>query len=446
MWERRSFERELDELGVREFEQSFNPEPVGFVLHTNYGQLRAVVEAGGKRWQPIPIMATRHRDQTHGFTVDGEVTRQILRFRILPLPFEAGSADLEKTIRNVLAFAKQLQEGCAKAREQKIVIRNNAGAVVRGRPRPFEIRNLTDGPVARLPFSNAVKLDPKDGDAFGPDCSVWAQPVATITVPLKGVGKLIDLIEASEKLSLQAPAGKGWGLPLSGKRARRGRRSDAIYYARDEVRNARKKLLARKLVLSDRKTKVDAATFSEDLSGFLMLIASYLWSNKMKDAGDYEMLPESYLPIAVHAPFSEIFRSLKPAEQAIFRELFAVGDARLRLFEMAQSEASRADGARKLLPPGPKGLIHTQQQTMFGAPPTWDDLVDHTIDSRHRNWGDRPLVAISYTHERYKFSKTQPWVALALERIPTVDATHWGTMMRTVAQLRKNVHTDLRDI
>lgn len=384
MWDRLTLERELGELGLREFEHTFNPEPVGFVLNTNYGLLRPVVEAKRKvTWEFA--LATRHRYQTHGFATDTARGPQITRFLISIPPLGAGSAELDKSIRNVLAFAKQLQDGCAKAREQKIVVRNNAGVAVRGRPRPFEIRNITNGPIARLPFSDKVKLDPKDGDAFGPNCSVWAQPVATITVPLKGVGKLIDLIEASENLSLQAPAGKGRGLPLSGKeRSRRGRRSDAIYYARDEVRKARKDLLARKLVLSDRKTKVDAATFSEDLSGFLMLVASYLWTNKMKDARDYETLPESYLPIVVHAPFSEIFRSLKPAEQAIFRELFAVGEARLRLFEMAQTDASRADGARKLLPPGPKGAIHQDQQTVFGTAPTWDDLIDHTSTASTR--------------------------------------------------------------
>jgi hypothetical protein len=445
VWDRSTLERELGELGVREFEHAFNPEPVGFVLHTNYGLLKPVVEAKRLSWELAS--STRHLYRTHGFMVDREKGPQISRFRIQTPPLEPGSPELAKSIGNVLAFAKQLQDGCAKAREQKIVVRNNAGVVVRGRPRPFEIRNITSGPIARLPFSDKVKLDPKDGDAFGPNCSVWAQPVATITVPLKSVGKLIDLIEASENLSLQAPAGKGRGLPLSsGEKARRGRRSDAIYYARDEVRKARKDLLARKLVLSDRKTKVDASTFSEDLSGFLMLIASYLWSNKMKDASDYETLPESYLPIVVHAPFSEIFRSLKPAEQAIFRELFAAGNARLRLFEMAQTDASRAEGARKLLPPGPKGAIHQEQQTVFGTAPTWDDLIDHTLDSRHKNWGDRVLVPIYFTYDRYKFSNTEPWVSLALQRIPTVDAKHWGLMMRTVAQLRKKVYTDLRDI
>ena len=446
MWDRLTLERELGELGVREFEHTFNPEPVGFVLTTNYGLLKPIVEAKAKgSWEFA--QATRHQYRAHGFMVDRETSPQISRFRIQTAPVEAGSAELEKTITNVLAFAKQLQDGCAKAREQKIVIRNNAGVVVRGRPRPFEIRNLTYGPIARLPFSDKVKADPKDGDAFGPNCSVWAQPLATVTVPLKGVAKLIDLIEASENLGLQASAGAIRGLPLSGgDKVRRGRRSDAVIYARDEVRKARQDLLARKLVLSDRKTTVDASTFSEDLAGFLILIVSYLWTNKMKVERDFETLPESHLPIAVHAPFSEIFRSLKPAEQAIFRELFGAGNARLRRFEMAQADATRADGARKLLPPGPNDTIHQQLQSHFGTTPTWDDLIEHTLDSKHKNWGDRVLVPIYFTYDRYKFSNTQPWVALTLQRIPTVDAPHWGLTMRTIAQLRKKVHQDLRDI
>jgi hypothetical protein len=446
VWDRGTLERELGELGVREFEQTFNPEPVGFVLHTNFGLLKPVVEA--KRLSFELASTTRHLYKTHGFTVDRDKGPQISRFRIQTSAFEPGSAELEKTIRGVLGFAKQLKDGCAKAREQRIVIRNNAGVTVGGRPRPFEIRNITYGPIARLPFSNKVKADPKDGDAFGPDCSVWAQPVATVTVPLEGVRELVRRIQATE--------GQRAGVALTGPPgARTGRRSDALVFAADRVDKARQQLLAEKRVLSDR-TRVDATTFSERLRGFLILIASYLWTSMLSydftlpspaNPRDFETVPEAYLPIAVHAPFSEIFRSLKPAEQRIFRELFAVGNARIRLFRLALANATIQDGFNKLLPSGPGGAVHRELQNYFAtAAPTWDDFIDHTLDSRHKNWGDRQLVPMYSTQRSYHFSNTTPWVALELHRIPTVDATNWGLMMRTIAQLRKKVHQDLRDI
>ena len=192
---------------------------------------------------------------SHGFEVYTEDNvPQISRLRIVTLPLSGGLKEFEKTIRNILVFAKQLKDGCTKAREKRIVIKNNAGKTVQGRPRLFETPNTTFGPIARLPFSN--KVDPQHGDRFDPkDCSVWAQPLATITIPLWNVEKLIDRIEASEGLSLRAPQTSGGACLCPASSSPSGRRSVALLFAQRAVDKARKELLAKKLVLSDRKAK-----------------------------------------------------------------------------------------------------------------------------------------------------------------------------------------------
>lgn len=451
MWDRRTLERELAELGVGEFESSTQSSLVSFDLYTNYGRLKPVVEAAQKgTWGTGGGgYGTNHSFGRHGFEVYTEDNvPQISRLRIVTPPLWVGSKEFEKTIRNILVFAKQLKDGCTKAREKRIVIKNNAGKTVQGRPRLFETPNTTFGPIARLPFSK--KVDPQHGDRFDPkDCSVWAQPLATITIPLWNVEKLIDRIEASEGLSLRAPAGKRRGLPLSGEFGlREGRRSVALYFAQRAVDKARKDLLAKKLVLSDRKTKVDDTTFTKSLSGFLILLASYLWTSWLTyDSRDFETDPETYLPISVKAPFSEILRWLEPTEQTIFRELFATGGARVRLFQLAQHGASLADGHQKLLPPGPGGEVHRRQQVAFGTAPTWNDLVDHTLDRNHNQWGDRLIVASQdQPFVNWRYSATRPDVALALRRIPTVDAVHWAQLMRTILRLTKELGVGLIDI
>jgi hypothetical protein len=68
--------------------------------------------------------------------------------------------------------------------------------------------------------------------------------------------------------------------------------------------------------------------------------------------------------------------------------------------------------------------------------PTWNDLVDHTLDPTHRGWGERLLVTHSTPID---VSKTWPRVLLELRRagFTTVDRSLWeGFMLRLHALTR----------
>jgi hypothetical protein len=310
--------------------------------------------------------------------------------------------------------------------------------------------------------------------AFHPtNCTVWASPQATITIPLSKVAALVKAIQSTE--------GKGPGVALTGdndknsdgtaKHWRMGLRSLALYRARDAVDKALKQLDAKRprLILTD-KREVNKTTLSQDLRGFLILLATYLWTSELtyqfdpaQARFDYEPFAKAYLPVNVKASFSEIFRKLlTPADQLVFKEVFAVGSvpskglgllapqlstllrqitqgaARERLFRLARPAATAADGTRKLFPPGPKELgldsVYERQKAEFGSVPTWDDLVEHSLNSTHRGWGDRLMVPLSKPIE---VNKTTPRVALELRRIGfnAVFDSRWEGLMRRVFKM-----------
>ena len=444
MWDRHSLERELDELGVREYQHgpTANDPKFGFVLHINFGLLKpVVVAAGGKSAWPGATFSP-YTFGRHGFEMHAADGAEIARLFVLPTPFPAtaaGRKTLDQTLQNLATFAQVVQRGCARARPQRIAVKDNAGNSVKGQPRPFLLHPHAMVPIARLPFGGG--FDPKD-------CSLWAEPVATVTVPLEQVRALVRRIQATE--------GKRAGVAFTGPPgARTGRRSDALVFAEARVDKARTQLIAEKRVLSDR-TRVDATTFSERLRGFLILLASYLWTDMLSydftrpspaNPRDFETLPEAYLPIAVKAPFSEIFQKvLSPIEQRIFRELFGQGAARARLFRLALANATVQDGSNKLLPPGPRGEVHRQQQAEFGTVPTWDDLVEHTLDPTHNRWGHRVLVkptgAGQWNFVDFFLNQTRPRVALELRRIgfAPVAAKDWAPLMRSIFEMTRQLN------
>jgi len=122
----------------------------------------------------------------------------------------------------------------------------------------------------------------------------------------------------------------------------------------------KKQLVRSKLKVKALKDQpVDDKTFSDSLSGFLILLSSYLITSELPyrfdpAAGrlfDYEPFAKAYLPLNVKTPFPQIFgQVLDSRDQDIFRELFADGSARARLFSLARSGATAADGSRKLFP------------------------------------------------------------------------------------------------
>jgi hypothetical protein len=444
--ERLSLERELAELGAREFQIAppGNDPTVGFEFDVHFGLIEAVIDDAGMTMPADGAQITDHDETTDGFRVKREgAGPAIARIEIATKPFRAvasGKAEFDQTIANVLKLARELRQGCETAAQKSIVVKNNNGADVQGKPRPFTHPKTTPGglPLARLPFEN--RFDPRN-------CSVWAAPQATLAVPLAKVGALITEIRRTE--------GQPAGIALTGARTQRmGLRSDALFRALAAVDQARTQIVRRRprLVLGD-GTEVNETTFSASLRGFLILLASYLWTSELKyefdkpspaNPRDYEPFGKAYLPINVKAPFSEIFaKLLSPAEQRVFREIFADGAARERLFRLARPGATLADGTRKLLPPGPKELgldsVHERQKAEFGSIPSWNDLVDHTLDPTHKGWGDRLMVPLSKT---IGIDRTKPGVALELRRIGfnAVFAKDWAGLMRRTFTLASKLN------
>jgi hypothetical protein len=440
MWDRRTLEREFRELGVREFQLAppGNDPTVGFEFDVHYGLIKTVIEDAGLTMPADGAQITDHTEGSDGFRVKREGAGPALsRIEIATKPLRAvpgGKADLDQTIANVLKFTRELRDGCGKAKQKSIVVENNSGGNVSGKPKPFTHPKTTPSglPLARLPFKN--RFDPSN-------CTVWAAPQATVTVPLARIGALIAEIQKTE--------GQRAGVALTGpKTARMGLRSEALYRAKAAVERTRREVLALspKLKLSD-GAEVNDATFSASLSGLLMLLASYLWTSELTydfASRDYEPFGKAYLPINVKAPFHEICANLLTAtERRMFHEVFAQGAARERLFRLARPGATVADGTRKLLPPGPKELgldsVHERQKDAFGSVPTWDDLVAHTLDPTHKGWGSRLIVPLS---KKIDLARTKPGVALELRRIGfnAVFASDWANLMRGIVALSRRLN------
>jgi hypothetical protein len=289
-------------------------------------------------------------------------------------------------------------------------------------------------PIVKLPLKKK----------FDAACGVWASPQATVTLPLAKVSALVSAIKRSE--------GTGVGVALTGSRNQRmGVRSEAIYRAQAAVVALRKQLIQSKLKVRALKDKpLDAASFSDALTGFLILLASYLITSELPyrfvKSGDkpydYEQFAKAYLPLNVKTPFPQVFSFLlSTQEQNIFRELFADGTARTRLFALAKPGATAADGSRKLFPTGPKvsGMdsVHTHQDlepAFRGSALTWDDLIDHTLDHTHKGLGSRLLVRLS---NPITIDKTNPRVALEMRRIgfASVFDNQWPGLVRSILKV-----------
>ena len=367
---------------------------VGFEFDVHYG--------------PIPrLPAARIGDtlSTGSPAADGfKVKLDGPRLEVNTRPFETtadGRREIEDTAAKIATFAEELHTKCAAAG-----------------PGVGFVHSTLSVPVGKLPTRSRT-----------PNCSVWAAPQATITVRLSRISALVDKIRDSER--------EGPGVALSaGSTMRMGLRSEAIYRAQGEVQKARR-----------------ATPFSDDLEGFLILVASYLWTSELPYRypaigaavnplrHDYEEVGKAFLPVNVKNPLSQVFTTLlSAADQKVFRDRFADGAARVNLFKLARpSGAALTDGARKFLPTGKDktgdpDVVHAFQRDEFGVTPTWDDVVAHTLDPTHRGWGERLLITHS-TH--VDVSATRPRVLLELRRagFAPVDRTKWTKFMLDVHKL-----------
>jgi hypothetical protein len=395
-------------FGPVDFIKSMFREPtVGFEFDVHYGPIPALPDSR------LGDILSTHTHTTDGFVVklDGP------RLEINTRPFtssSAGRAELQATAKRIATFAGELATACRGA--TPVDLPGFAKA------RPFHHPEVSV-PIGKLPVNGRFT-----------DCSVWAAPQATLTVRLARVGTLVERIKASE--------GKGPGVALTGgSSARMGVRSEALYRALKEVRRARR-----------------AAPFSDELEGFLILLASYLWTGELRynypppngrangAVHDYEQVGKAFLPINVKNPFHQVFTTLlSGADQAVFRSRFADGAARVNLFRLARPNgASLADGARHFLPPGRTvsgvaDVVHDFQKNAFGVIPSWDDLVEHTLDPSHRGWGDRLWI----THSKKKdINDTRPRVLLELRRagFTAVGSSAWQPFMLRVHALTADLN------
>jgi hypothetical protein len=445
MPERLGLERELSDLGVSEhfFGRIFKPATIGFEFDVNYGFLEEVVVNAGKTMPNNDTKVTTHSEASEGFKVKLDGDRMEIGTKVFKVN-SSGKAELTKTVSEIGKFAAELYEACKKAAPADIPIPN-----VAGKPRPFT-HPKTD--PAGLPI---VRL-PQKGRFHPQWCMVWASPQATITTKLIHIGALVNAIKRSE--------GKGAGRALTGDNDkqtwRMGVRSVALYDAHRGVEQLYRQLIGRKpiLKLSD-GTPVDDKSFTSDLKGFLTLLAMYVRTSELRydfsgrPGSDYERYAKAYLPINVKAPFSEIFQSLSTKERLMFKELFT-GDARHRLFALGKRGATNADGSRKLFPAGPmegsEGSVYVSQKSGFsGHVPTWDDFVQHTLDSSHKSWGHRLMVPshtsspkmLGESSKIIPMSITKPFVALELRRIgfKEVFARDWPGLMSQVFDMNNAI-------
>jgi hypothetical protein len=440
MLERTHFEREISTLRrdpgpQRNYDISARvarPPTLGFEFDVHYGFVSEVVAADGKVMPADGAEVTTHTWATDFF----KVKRDGPRLEIATKPFTtdtAGEKELDQCVANVKQFTALLLKRCSKAKAKPIAV-----AGVTGQPRPFALANATVAgmPIVKLPF----------GGKFDADCRVWAAPQATLTLPIWKVAALVKTIKESER--------DGVGLALTGRKGQRmGVQSEAIYRALAAVTAVKAQLIADKTPVKALKNQpLTSQTFSDRLSGFLILLASYLITSELpyrfepsapRLLRDYEPFAKAYLPLNVKTPFPDVFAELLfPEDQAIFREMFADGPARVRLFSLAKPGATLADGARKLFPPGPLELgadsVYTRQQAEFGSVPTWDDLVEHTLASSHKGWGARLLVPISHV---IAIDKTYPRLAVEMRRIgfASVFDDKWPGLTKRVLRVARSL-------
>jgi hypothetical protein len=385
---------------------STGPPKVMFEFDVHYG-FRDVVDQ--KLGQVVPPgRLTRHRERDDFFNVKRDIDRIEIGTERFTLD-APGLKNIAQVQKNIGAFAAQLEKGCNSAAERRDI--KIAG--VAGHPRLFPLpnpRTATQGLLIHKLHLNG-KFPARGA------CGVWASPQAHITIPLAQVGRLIEEI----RNSIGKPPGKAL---TGGKEFRMGLRSDHLYLAKQGVETLRKAILTWNHKLSN-GVLVTPSTFTEQLSGFLMLQASYLWVIKLHQAKDTEHFGKGHLPINVKTPFPEIFaRILTPTEQLLYKELFANPAIRYRMYGLVEKSPTLAHGSQKLFPPPVTSSL------------TWDNLLDWTLGR------PSPIIGLPGGGTVWPASETAPRVALELRRIGfrPLGARHWGALINTIVDLSKRLN------
>jgi len=380
---------------------------VMFEFDVHYGFRDEVNEKLGQR---VPFDRLTKHDKKHDFF---NVKQDLDRLEIGTERFTldtAGLANIAQVKKNIAAFADALEKGCRSASERT----NISIPKITGHPRLFPLPNARDSTSGLL----VHKLHINGKFPTKSECLVWASPQAHITIPLAKVGQLIDEIRNS--------IGKPPGKALTGGSDRRmGFRSDHLFRAKEGVESLRKAMLTWNHKLSN-GVLVDATTFSDQLSGFLMLQASYLWVIKLAQKADKESFGKGHLPINVKTPFPDIFsKILTPTEQLIYRELFAGPAIRYRMFGLVESHPTLAHGAQRLFPPV-VGFVTF----------TWDDLLNWTLGL------PSSIHGLPGGGTQWPADLTTPLVALELRRVGfrAMAAKHWDTFIDTIIDLTRRLN------
>jgi monoamine oxidase len=414
------------------------PATIGFEFDLNVGLNSDVFTARVADMPSGAVMPVEHEIVTDHLETDGsgklvdgfavKVDGSRLEIATTPITVD-DDATFDAVVKNVLAFAKELEAERAKVKPDAAITVSD----IAGHPVHF-IHSRTK--ISKLPLVIAAR----GGSAtlkWPDDKGVWAAPQATVTIPLARVGDLIDAIDKS--------VGEGLGKALSGDSSLRlGVRSDIVVKAKRRVLADRRARMGTEL--SD-KSKVKAADYTDQLAGLLMLMTSYMLCGEILDSRDYEQFAKSYLPINVKAPFRDLFRDqLTARERQVFKELYF--DNRANFFALAKDKATKSDEDNELFPPKARGDIDRFHSTR----PTWGTLLDNTfkdvalkvtrantVRKKKHAVGDEvlwaPLSSI------IPFSVTKPRVALELRRIG-FDAHadgFWGALMKNVRKLVRSL-------
>ena len=391
---------------------------VMFEFDVHYGFRDVINQMIG---QTVPSDRLTKHDKRHDFfnvKLDGD------RLKIGTERFDLdsqGLKNIEQVKKNIVVFAYLLEKGCKSATEK----RNIKIPGVVGHPRLFPLPNARTSTSSLLVHKLHINRKfPSSKD----ECGVWASPQAHITIPLAKVGQLIDKLEKS--------IGRPPGMALTGGRGlRMGVRSDHLFKAKEGVESLRKAMLTWNHKLSN-GVLVDSLTFSDQLSGFLMLQASYLWviklwkpvdcdKNPTPKNADCEAFGKGHLPINVKTPFPEIFsKILTPTEQLIYKELFASPTIRYRIFGLVEDSPTLAHGSQKLFPPPVASSL------------TWDDLLNWTLGFPSH------ISGLPGGGTVWAASETSPLVALELRRIGfrPLSARDWGTFIDTIVDLTRRLN------
>jgi hypothetical protein len=461
MPERHALERELADLGLREYwgprlpaVWPAPPATIGFEFDLNYGLNQGVFDElvrrghlpAGTAFPPDHAQLTDHKKlDVGGSFADGFKTqRDNLRLEINGTPIKVDDdATFTAFVREVKKFANELLAASKPKRPDTSITVPD----IRGHPIWFEHPRTL---IPRFPLVIAAKGSRRRNTLrFPAEKDLWAAPQATVTLPLARVGKLILAIDKTAK-DPDTRGVPGRALTGAGSDQRLGVRSDLAVKAHWRVDQDRRQRLRANTVLSDGSRLTDA-DFSPALTGFVTLLVMYMLTGVEVDPRDKdEEFAKGSLPLNVKTPLWQVFASaLSAKERLVFKDLYGDAAKRANIFKLAKPGATAAAGATRLFP----SRTHWDLDRFFHSPPTWDMLIDLTVAGTPLRV-DKPNTVVKAGHapgdeilfaplsSKIDFSVTNPRIAIELRRIgfEPVGWRRWEGLMERVRDLTRQLN------